>query len=131
MLRDATRSDGPGFRSSALRRFGADAAGAGSEPPIDVPASELFGQPMAGINSALLAKFNYGLGLFRGERSPVLHPDGSASGPGPLYNATSCIGCHVGEGRGRGRATVSRRSMPTRDEALLAFIDTLMEPGVA
>jgi CxxC motif-containing protein (DUF1111 family) len=55
---------------------------------------------MSGIDSAVLAKFNYGLGLFRHERKPVLNPDGSLSGPGPLHNATSCIACHVRDGRG-------------------------------
>lgn len=55
---------------------------------------------MVGINSATLAKFNYGLGLFRHTRTPLRHADGTVSGVGPLYNARSCVACHVRDGRG-------------------------------
>lgn len=61
---------------------------------------DAFGQPMVGINSAILAKFNYGLGLFRHMRVPLRHADGTVSGVGPLYNARSCVACHVRDGRG-------------------------------
>lgn len=63
-------------------------------------AEDAFGQPMAGINSAILAKFNYGLGLFRHEREPLRRPDGTVSGIGPLHNARSCVACHIRDGRG-------------------------------
>ncbi|MGV8855617.1 MAG: di-heme oxidoredictase family protein [Devosia sp.] len=61
---------------------------------------EVFGQPMAGINSAVLAKFNYGLGLFRHQRAAWASPEGSVSGVGPLHNARSCMACHIRDGRG-------------------------------
>lgn len=64
------------------------------------PGPESFGLPMRDINSAILAKFKYGLGLFRHERQPMQPGATATGGPGPLYNATSCIGCHVGDGRG-------------------------------
>jgi CxxC motif-containing protein (DUF1111 family) len=63
-------------------------------------AADAFGQPMAPINSAVLAKFNYGLGLFRHERTPVRRADGTMSGVGPLHNARSCVACHTRDGRG-------------------------------
>ena len=63
-------------------------------------AQEAFGQPMAGINSAVLAKFNYGLGLFRHERVALDNADGTVAGIGPLHNARSCVACHIRDGRG-------------------------------
>ena len=76
----------PGAAADGLRQAGT---------PQDV-----FGQPMAGVNSAVLAKFNYGLGLFRHARDPQSHADGTISGIGPLHNARSCVACHIRDGRG-------------------------------
>jgi len=63
-------------------------------------AADAFGQPMRGINSAVLAKFNYGLGLFRHERAPIIQSDDTIAGIGPLHNARACVACHIRDGRG-------------------------------
>lgn len=61
---------------------------------------DVLSQPMQGVHSAILAKFNYGLGLFRHVREPSRRADGSVEGLGPLHNAQSCFACHIRDGRG-------------------------------
>ena len=53
-----------------------------------------------GLNSADIADFNYGRGLFHHVWTPVAYADKSVSGLGPLYNATACAACHIRDGRG-------------------------------
>jgi CxxC motif-containing protein (DUF1111 family) len=59
-----------------------------------------FALPSAELDSAQLAKFNYGRGLFHHVWLPVEHADGTSGGLGPLFNANSCAACHVNDGRG-------------------------------
>ncbi len=54
-----------------------------------------------GMNSAEVADFNYGRGLFRHFWEPVEYSDGTSSGFGPLFNANACVACHIRDGRGR------------------------------
>lgn len=54
-----------------------------------------------GMNSAEVADFNYGRGLFRHFWEPVEYSDGTTSGFGPLFNADACVACHIRDGRGR------------------------------
>lgn len=72
--------------------------GFGDELSADGP--HAFELPLAGINSADLAKFNYGRGLFHFRFSSISHADESRSGLGPYFNADSCGACHVRDGRG-------------------------------
>ncbi|MGJ8529686.1 di-heme oxidoredictase family protein [Maritalea sp.] len=53
------------------------------------------------LNSADLAKFNYGQGLFHHQWQTRSHADGTQSGLGPLFSANACAACHVRDGRGK------------------------------
>jgi CxxC motif-containing protein (DUF1111 family) len=72
-----------------------------------------FALPMAGIDSAMLAKFNYGRGLFHHVWAPMPHANGTVSGLGPLYNADGCAACHFNDGRGQapGHGAVGRPTL--------------------
>ncbi|MCB9993149.1 MAG: c-type cytochrome [Hyphomicrobiaceae bacterium] len=60
-----------------------------------------FRLPRSDINSALLAEFNYGRGLFDYTWHPVEALNGIGRGFGPLVSASSCAACHVRDGRGQ------------------------------
>lgn len=65
------------------------------------PQPHTFSEPIPGINTAVLARFNYGRGLFHHLWPSITHADGRVSGLGPLFNARGCAECHVRDGRGR------------------------------
>ena len=74
---------------------------------VPVPAEELareghtaFRLHRDGMNSAEIADFNYGRGLFHHVWAPVIYSNGEVSGFGPLYNTQACAACHINDGRG-------------------------------
>ncbi len=73
-------------------------AGTGSTPRrMDAKA---FSAPLAGLSPADEVDFKLGNALFRAEWQPANADAGVFSGLGPLYNARSCVQCHIEDGRG-------------------------------
>lgn len=53
-----------------------------------------------GLNTADLARFNYGRSLFHYHWDPLPAASGGQRSLGPLFNADSCETCHIRDGRG-------------------------------
>ena len=96
----ALRIIGSALAAIMLGGLGLIATGQAEQSRISGLAPDMLSQPMQGVNSAILAKFNYGLGLFRHVREPSWRADGRVEGLGPLHNAQSCFACHIRDGRG-------------------------------
>lgn len=88
--------------------------------PLDFASNRAFGIADPSLNTADLAKFNYGRGLFHHEFQPFEHADGTQSGLGPLFNANSCAACHIRDGRGH----------PPEDGDATSFVMQLARPRV-
>ena len=68
-----------------------------AEPGV---ARDAFSRPLPGLADDELARFALGRAQFRTIRLSGSRADGSG-GLGPVFNRTSCSGCHVRNGRGR------------------------------
>ena len=75
----------------------APAGAAGAEPG---GARDSFSRPLPGLADDERARFALGRAQFRTIRLSGARADGSG-GLGPVFNRTSCSGCHVRNGRGR------------------------------
>jgi len=74
----------PAGRASSERRSGAKA----------------FSAPLAGLSAEREVDFKLGNAIFRQQWQAGAPDAGVFSGLGPLYNARSCVQCHINDGRG-------------------------------
>jgi CxxC motif-containing protein (DUF1111 family) len=92
----------------------------GGDTTVFDDSSEAFNYPLRNASPALRAAFQIGDGIFsRNWITAPATPQGN-DGLGPTFNATSCSGCHDGDGRG---------PPPEGDEPLLALFLRLSVPG--
>lgn len=85
-------------RTSTNSRIDPDALSGGAATVFDA-GPEAFGHPLPNLDAAGLARHEAGDEAFG--RVFVATAGLSSSGLGPLFNHTSCEGCHVGDGRGQ------------------------------
>jgi CxxC motif-containing protein (DUF1111 family) len=69
--------------------------------PPSPSAAETLGEPIEGLTPAQQANHIQGDGEFA-------RPFGAADGLGPMFNAVSCEGCHIGDGKGHALTTLTR-----------------------
>jgi CxxC motif-containing protein (DUF1111 family) len=122
---------------SRAEPFEANPAGAGTS--LAAENADAFSHPSANLKYEDRLRFFIGNGFFK--RSWVIAPSSTqaADGLGPLYNARSCQGCHLKDGRGHPPAgpddsAVSmflRLSIPPRDETERAALERLELPFIA
>jgi len=93
-----------------------------------------FGAPLSGVasSSADLANFNNGLVNF--QEVETLNSANAASGPagqlGPLFNNTSCAGCHSNPARGGGGLTLMEQRLSTGGPPVRIFaVDHMLFGG--
>jgi len=95
-VREVTR---PATSFDAAERFEALSAGAATvrEKLIN---RDIFSQPSANLAFEGRQRFQIGNGLFRKDWVAAPSSTQSSDGLGPLFNARSCQGCHLKDGRG-------------------------------
>ena len=76
-----------------------DKAFSGGDATVFDAASTAFENPLPGLDAVQLARFLAGDAAF--EAQFVTAPAPVNSGLGPVFNQTSCVGCHRRDGRGR------------------------------
>lgn len=93
--------------------------------------SSVFSHPSANMSFERQLDFRVGDGIFRKLWVSAPASTDSSDGLGPLFNARSCQGCHVKDGRGRppeaGEEAVAlflRLSVPPRDAAERAALES-------
>ncbi len=96
----------------------------GAATVFKAPNRDAFSHPSANMTFERQLDFRVGDGIFRKLWVQAPSSTGSSDGLGPLFNARSCQGCHIKDGRGRPpeageRATslLLRLSIPPRDAA--------------
>ncbi|HEV7371265.1 di-heme oxidoredictase family protein [Arenibaculum sp.] len=126
----------PATDFSRAEPFEANPGGAGtSTAAFDADA---FSHPAANLDFEERLRFFIGNGFFR--RSWVTAPSSTqaSDGLGPLYNARSCQGCHLKDGRGHppegpedgAVSMLLRLSVPPRNEAEAAALKALEVPFI-
>lgn len=73
----------------------------GGETTVDVTNKHAFGRSLANLPVAQLRTFAYGNRLFNTTWVTAPASVEDFDGLGPLFNRSSCVGCHVRDGRGR------------------------------
>ena len=138
-LKTGTRSPACSARRRALARpKPSRRCRAAREQRNGCPAKTVFSQFNANLTFEQEMTFKVGNGLFRKLWTSSPSSTQASDGLGPLYNARSCQGCHLKDGRGRpprpGEEAVSlflRLSIPPQNEAqqrALAARDILSIP---
>lgn len=91
--------------------------------------ADIFSQPAANLSMQARQDFLVGNGLFRKDWVAAPSSTHASDGLGPIYNARSCQGCHVKDGRG----TIPAFEGPERTEnmALLMRLSIPQPPAAA
>lgn len=131
--RDVVRPTGDFGRAEP---FEANPGGAGTSTAS--PDADAFSHPAANLDFEERLRFFVGNGFFR--RPWVTAPSSTqgSDGLGPLYNARSCQGCHLKDGRGHppdgpddsAVSMLLRLSVPPRDDAEAAALKALEQPFI-
>lgn len=86
--------------------------------------SDIFSQPSANLSFEGRQRFQVGNGLFRKDWVTAPSSTQASDGLGPLFNARSCQGCHVKDGRG----TAPGIDAPERGDAVALLLRLSMPP---
>lgn len=76
------------------------APNSGGEATVNVSNRNAFALPLPALSEEERAKFTVGDSFFTEPWEPAIGTDQARDGLGPLYDAISCEGCHVRDGRG-------------------------------
>ncbi len=109
---DATRTDLTDEDSARVRRITAPATTFGAPEPFEtlpgggstvrekLVTRDIFSFPSANLDFEARQRFAVGNGLFRKDWVSAPSSTQASDGLGPLFNARSCQGCHIKDGRG-------------------------------
>ncbi|HZP46190.1 MAG TPA: di-heme oxidoredictase family protein [Candidatus Binataceae bacterium] len=93
-----------------------------------------FGLPLSGIASSPVDLTNFTNGMLNFQEVETLNPADATSGPpgqlGPLFNNTSCAGCHSNPARGGGGLALMEQRLSTGGPPVRIFaVDNMMFGG--